>query len=92
MLCFIPLRLDPVEIIEEGQYNLNNLKKISVSDSFMGLDNIYRNCTTIETYEDCKSGLHIQVLRKECGCLPLSLRLSGKVNRKKRIILSQRVY
>ena len=65
--------------MEEGQYNLNNLKEISVTDSFMGLDEATRNCQEIETYDDCKTWLHVDNLRKKCGCLPLSLKLSDKV-------------
>ena len=74
--------LDPVKIFEEGQYNLNNLKEISVTDSFMGLDLNARKCQQNEIYEDCKTWLHIRNLRQECGCLPLSLKVSEKVKRK----------
>ena len=63
----------------EGQYNLNNIKEISVTDSFMGLDRDTRKCQNIETFDDCKTRLYIEHLRQECRCLPLSLRLSRKV-------------
>ena len=68
-----------MKINEEGQYNLNNLKEISVTDSFMGLDRATRNCQETESYDDCKTWIHVENLRHECGCLPLSLRLSEKV-------------
>ena len=55
------------------------MKEISVTDSFMGLDKDTRKCQNIETYDDCKTRLYIEHLRQECKCLPLSLRLSGKV-------------
>ena len=71
--------LDPVGLFGEGQYNLNNIKEIDVTDSFMGLDKDTRKCQNIETYDTCKTRLYIERLRQECGCLPLSLRLSGKV-------------
>ena len=71
--------LDPVVISEEGQYNLNNLKKISVTDSFMGLDIKKRNCQSIDKYDQCKTMLHMENLRHECGCLPLSLRVYEEV-------------
>ena len=45
----------------------------------MGLDGDTRKCQTIEAYDDCKTNLHIRKLRQECGCLPVSLRLSEKV-------------
>ena len=69
-----------MEIIEEGQYNLNNLKEITVTDSFIGLDRETKNCQNVEAYDKCKTQSHIHNLRQECGCLPLSLRLSEKVN------------
>ena len=78
--------LDPVEIHEEGQFNLNNLKEIYVTDSFMELDITARECQKNDIYGDCKTGLHIKNLRQECGCLPLSLRLSDKVMKNLRSI------
>ena len=71
--------LDPVEIFEEGQFNLNNLKEISVTESFMELDINARECQKKDIYDDCKTWLHIKNLGQECGCIPLSLRLSDKV-------------
>ena len=70
-------------ISEEGQYNLNNLKEISVTESFMGLDIKTRNCQSIDKYNECKTMLHLDNLRDECGCLPLSLRLSEEVKLKR---------
>ena len=72
--------IDPVELFEEGQYNLNNLKEITVKDSFMGLDRETKNCQDVEAYDECKTKSYVENLRQECGCLPLALRLSEKVN------------
>ena len=63
----------------EGQYNLKNIKEISVTEQFMGLDKETRKCQNIETYDNCKTRLYIEKLKQECGCLPLSLRFSEKV-------------
>ena len=71
--------LDPVVLYGEGQFNLHSMKEINVTDSFMGLDKNTRKCQNIETYDDCKTRLHIEYLKQECKCLPLSLRLSKKV-------------
>ena len=73
--------LDPVEIFEEGQYNLNNLKEISVTQSFMKLNSIIRNCQNNEKYDKCRS-IKIENIRQECGCLPFSLRFSEEVKSK----------
>ena len=66
----------------EGQFNLHSMKEIAVTESFMGLDIDTRKCQNVETYDDCKTRLYIEHLRQECGCLPLSLRLSEEVIQK----------
>ena len=70
----------------EGECNPANsmtkvlsLKEIVVTDSFMGLDRDVRKCQKTEAYDYCKTWLYVDNLRKECGCLPLSLWLSEKV-------------
>ena len=55
------------------------MKESLVTDSFMGLDRDNRKCQTVENYDDCKTNLHVNNLKKECGCLPLSLRLFEEV-------------
>ena len=56
------------------------MKETVVTESFMGLDRDIRKCQNFETYNDCKTQLYIDNMRQECGCLPLSLKLSDKVN------------
>ena len=68
-----------MEIFEEGQYNFLSLKEIVVTDSFMGLDRETKNCQNVKAYDDCKTKSYVENTRQECGCLPLSLRLSEKV-------------
>ena len=68
-----------MEIFGEGQYNLLSLKEVVVTDSFMGLDTNERKCSNIETVDDCKTRLHVENFRRQCGCLPLSLKLSEEV-------------
>ena len=41
-------------------------KEIFVTDSFLGLNENTRNCQNIETYNDCKTRLYVENLRKEC--------------------------
>ena len=71
--------LDPVSLFGEAQYNLNNLKEIYVTDSFLGLERNTRNCQSIETFDDCTTRLYLEKLRTQCGCLPLSVSLSDMV-------------
>ena len=44
-----------MELFGEGQYNLQSLKEIVVTDSFMGLDTDAKNCQNIETIDDCNT-------------------------------------
>ena len=68
-----------MRLFGEGQYNFLSLKEISVTKSFMGLDIDTIKCQNIESYNDCKTRLYVSNMRKECGCLPLSLSLSEEV-------------
>ena len=63
----------------EGQYNLNTLKEIEVTESFLQLDQHQRGCQTLESYENCTTREHLNIIRKECGCLPYSLGLNDQV-------------
>ena len=71
-----------MELFGEGQYNLLSLKEIAVTDSFMGLDREARKCQNIESIDDCKTRLYVENFKQQCGCLPLSLKLSEKVKLK----------
>ena len=71
--------LDPVSLIGEGLYNFNSVKYISVTDSFLGLHRDFKKCQSIETIDNCETRLYKEKVRQECGCVPLSLRLSEKV-------------
>ena len=78
-IFFIFLILDPVGLYGEGQYNLQSMKEISVTDSFMGLDKNTIKCQNIEKLTSCKTRIHIENMRQECGCLPISIKLSERV-------------
>ena len=69
-----------LSLFGEGQYNLNSLKEISVTDSFLGLGKDTKNCQSVETYDDCKTRLYINNIKEKCGCLPLSIGLSDRVH------------
>ena len=80
--------LDPVRLFGEGQYNLNNMKEISVTDSFLGLKSEIRNCQNNEAYNDCKTRLYVENFKRQCGCLPLPLKLSDKGKKKSKTLSS----
>ena len=65
--------LEPVVLIGEGLYNLNSLKEIQVTDSYLELDEDVRGCQTTEPYYNCTTRIHLDNIVKKCGCLPLPL-------------------
>ena len=64
----------------EGEYNLNILKEIEVTESFNELDEDVRECQNKETYDECTTRHYIEETRHKCGCLPFAIRLSEMVN------------
>ena len=70
---------EPVQLIGEGEYNLNALKEISVTDSYLGLDQDIRGCQNEEPFYNCTTRHYTKTLRDQCGCLPFSIRLTEKV-------------
>ena len=52
---------------------------MSVTDSFLELDDTIRECQNVETFNDCETRLFIEKMLQECGCLPLSHILSEQV-------------
>ena len=46
----------------------------------MGLDKNTRKCNNVEKHDICSTRLLLENMRQECGCLPLSLRLTREVN------------
>ena len=70
---------EPVNFVAQGEYNLNGLKEIEVTDSFLGLDQEDKQCQNEESHDNCRTRLYIDTLLNECGCLPFDIRLSKKV-------------
>ena len=69
----------------EGEYNLNILKEIEVTDSFYELDNEVRKCQSYEgndTYDSCTSRCFMEQMRLKCGCLPYAI-INSTVNNEK---------
>ena len=71
----------------EGEYNLNILKEIEVTDSFSELDNEAKKCQSYKdksTYDICTTRFFLEKMRLNCGCLPYSIMnktiMNGKVS------------
>ena len=79
LICHINVYLEPMELIGEGEYNLNALKVIEVTESYLGLDEHIKGCQTEESLHDCNTRCYIEKLIEQCGCLPFKIKMSDKV-------------
>ena len=73
------LILDPVVLLGEGQYNLNILKEIDGTSSYNGMSQDIRGCQNKESVDKCTTRSYEEELRKNCGCLPLAIRILEQV-------------
>ena len=63
----------------ENEYNLNVVKEISATESFLSMNRDVSKCQDDETWDECVTRKYINDLKDKCKCLPLSLRLLDKV-------------
>ena len=66
-------------LIGEGEYNLNVLKEIKATDSYVGLGKDVTECQNDEPFFNCTTRKTIDAFQKECGCLPIGLSTSTEV-------------
>ena len=64
---------EPLKLNLDYQYNLNSLKEIKVTDSFLSLDKKTKGCQQ-ETYNDCTTKNYLETLIYKCHCLPFQLK------------------
>ena len=69
-----------VKLRGEGKYNLNAVKEIKVTESYLALDMKDKGCQDVEPLEECTSRHYIDMLLNQCGCLPLRTIISKKVH------------
>ena len=69
-----------MKLIGEGEYNLNALKEIRVTESYLGLDQDVRKCQDEEPLNNCTTRQYLNTMLGECGCLPFNLTLFHKVH------------
>ena len=74
---------EEVKFIGDGEYNLNALTSIEVTDSYLGLDQDVRKCQSDETYQTCTSRQYHDTFLGHCGCLPFYMNLDKVTNVKK---------
>ena len=71
--------IEPISLIGEGEYNLNVLKEIKATDSYLELDQDVRKCQNDEPLFNCTTRKFIETILSECKCLPSNLGLTNKV-------------
>ena len=69
--------IEPVSLIGEGEYNLNDLKEIKTTDSYLGLDQDVRKCQINEPLFNCTTRKYIEAILADCKCLPPNLKLNN---------------
>ena len=66
--------LEPLELKIGNEYNLNNVKEISVTKDFLALDKTIINCQNEESLEDCKTRKYFNSMLELCRCLPFAFK------------------
>ena len=66
--------LDSLILHGEGSYNLNVVKEMKVTDSYMGLPHDVKQCQNKELYLDCKTEEYLDALVNTCMCLPFGMK------------------
>ena len=70
---------ESIKLIGEGKYNLNEIKEIKVTESFLGLDEDSKGCQMEEEVDNCTTRQHLEAFLA-CGCLPYSVRTQTNVS------------
>ena len=71
---------EQIELVGEGDFNMNVVKEVLATDSFLNMDIESRGCQNGEAFTTCATGNFIDSLISNCQCLPFHLRMSNEVN------------
>ena len=71
--------LEPLQLSLEKKYDLNVIKDITVTDSFLSLPEHIRGCQE-QSYNEYATEKYEKDLLNKCQCLPFQFRLSEEVN------------
>ena len=69
-MCF----LDPLKLIGDGKYNLNEIMEIDVTSSYLHLSQDVKGCQNTEDMSDCRTRLILDAFKNKCKCLPFNIR------------------
>ena len=76
----------------EFSYNLNNVKEVSVTSSFLTLPEYKRNCQERESMSSCITNKYREELMDKCECLPLKLGVTTKVDKCLNLNVSEDIF
>ena len=65
---------EPFQLLYEGDYNLNVLKEVIATDSFLGMDENKRECQNKESQLTCSTKNYLDTLRRECNRIPFNIK------------------
>ena len=67
-------------MIGEGEFNLNALKEIKVTESYFALDEDDRKCQDNNyPIQNCSTDHYVEAMIDQCGCLPLKMGVWNEV-------------
>ena len=78
-LNIILLYTEPIKLIGEGKYNLNAVKEIQITESYLGMDEDIRGCQNKLSIENCTTEHYLDTLQNRCGCIPSNIKILKNV-------------
>ena len=66
--------LAPIHLYGAGQYELNNVKEVLVTESFLGMEQETIGCSNKEDTGSCHTRRYLERLNATCHCIPFSLK------------------
>ena len=70
---------EPITFVGEGEYKIDVVKMITVTDSYLELDQSDRGCQNEESFDTCTTRLYSDNIFKKCGCYIFNSMLPNKV-------------
>ena len=78
-LRFSSFSTEPLKLYGEGEYNLDGIKNIVVTESYLGLNEDIRRCQNEEAFEVCTTKLYKSALMSKFNCLPFNINENNEV-------------
>ena len=64
----------PIRVYGEGSYAISAVKKIEVTEEFLGQDEDTRQCQNLETFENCMTMKYLSIVTNLCHCIPFAMK------------------